>query len=91
VRPPPARLDASRGFLRPSDQRSCYCATLVLSFRIVLTYTPERDRIIHLASGPGGVDAFGSGLAQVGEDVGFGCLQEGGRVLFLTFLGEGVG
>ena len=70
---------------------------LMVAHRVILTYSPQRDKLIlHHASNTGdGRPDFERWLEGLGaEEVGYGCLREadqGGRVVFVTWVGKGVG
>lgn len=59
--------------------------------RVILAYSPQRDKLVLYAAGSGGSSEFERMLDAIGEEVGYGLLRQDGRVVFVTWVGEGVG
>lgn len=64
--------------------------------RLVLAYSPQRDKLVLYAAGSNGILECERMLDAVGEEVAYALVRtedEGGdeKVAFVTYVGEGVG
>jgi len=65
-------------------------------FRLVLAYSPQRDKLVLYGAGSDGISECERTLDAVGEDVAYALVRtedegEGGKIAFVTYVGEGVG